>query len=510
MVVALEIPSISAARILPFRSLAHRRAPLVDALRGYRDGGVRPFSTPGHKLGIGADPELVDLLGHEVFAADVWLNTSDYDARLREAEALAADAWGAESSFFLTNGSTAGNQALLLGALGPGDEVVVARGVHKSLMAGLILTGARPVWVTPRLHPELGLALGVDPGDVADALDTHPRARLVVLVSPTYWGVATDVAAVARVAHARCVPVYVDEAWGPHLSFHPALPRAAMASGADAAVTSAHKLLACLGQGAILNLQGDRIDAGRVATAVGMVRSTSPSLPILASLDSCRRQMALQGEALLDQTMELAKQARRRLRAISGLRVIGEDDLGGWDFDPTRLVVDVTGLGITGHDTERLLRRQFALAPEMSDLTGVVCLITVGDTAVGLDRLVAAFAAIAATAPGCPTRRPPGSLTASTAAIAPGEQAITPREAHFARSRVVPLDEAIGEIAAELVVPFPPGIPALVPGEVIPAEKVAYLQAGLADGMHVSGLADSERATVAVVVDQRAAGRTKR
>jgi arginine/lysine/ornithine decarboxylase len=500
MVVALGTPSTAGTRILTFRSHAHRRAPLVDALRCYRDSGTTPFSTPGHKLGAGADPELVELLGSQVFAVDVWLNTADYDACLRRAEALAADAWGAERSFYLTNGSTSGNQALMLAALGPDDEVVVARGVHKSILAGLIATGARPVWVTPRLHPDLGLALGIDPADVAAALAAHPRAKLVILVSPTYWGVATDVAGVVAVAHARGVPVYVDEAWGPHLPFHPGLPPAAMASGADAAVTSAHKLLACLGQGAVLNIQGDRIDVSRVAAAVAMARTTSPSLPILASLDACRRQMALAGEELLDRTIALAEGTRRRLRAIRGLRVVGAEDLGGWGFDPTRLVIDVGRLGLTGHEAERALRGRFGIAPEMSDLTGVVCLVSVGDTPEHLDRLVAAFAELAAATPVRLTASSPHRLTASTAAaLAPGEQAMSPREAHFAGMREVPLAAAVGEVAAGLVVPFPPGIPALVPGEVISAEKVAYLQAGLADGMHVGGLADPRRATVAVV-----------
>ena len=200
--------------------------------------------------------------------------------------------------------------------LRPGDDVIVARDAHRSILAALIACGANPVWISPRLHPALHLGLGVAAADVAAALDAHPGARLVVMGTPSYWGVAADTAAVADVAHARGVPLYVDEAWGPHLPFHPDLPTSAIEAGADLVVTSAHKLLGCLGQGAIL-LAGQtgagRIDLDRITTAVRLTQTTSPSLPILASLDACRRQMALHGEALLARTIALAEDARSRL-----------------------------------------------------------------------------------------------------------------------------------------------------------------------------------------------------
>lgn len=454
----------------------HGRAPLVEALGHYRAAGTVAFSTPGHKGGAAANDDLREVLGAAVFASDIWLNTGDHDAVQREAEDLAADAWGAERSFFLTNGSSAGNHAALLAMLGPGDEVVVARDLHTSLLTALIHTGARPIYVAPQLHGSLDISLGVCAEDVAAVLSAHPTARLVVLTSPSYWGVASDVAGIAAVAHAHGVPLYVDEAWGPHLPFHPDLPLSAMASGADVAVTSAHKLLSSLSQGAILNAGGARLDLGRLSTAVRMGQTTSPLVPILASLDACRRQMVLDGEWMLERALELAAYARQRLGSIPGIAVRDAERLGlpPSRFDATRLVIDVQGLGITGFAVERALRDRFGVAVEMSDLIGIVCLVTIGDSRTGVDRLVTALATIA----GEQDVAPVVSLAISRSAgavTAPGEQIFSPREAFFTRARAVPLAEAAGEVAAELVVPYPPGIPVLVPGECISEAKIDYL-----------------------------------
>jgi arginine/lysine/ornithine decarboxylase len=478
----------------------HARAPLVEALWRERELGTVPFTTPGHKGGAGVDPALRALLGEHLFATDVWLGTAAHDRHLRAAEMLAAAAWGAERTFFLGNGSSSGNHAFLLATAGPGDEVIVGRDLHTSFLTALVLTGARPVYVTPRLHPELGVGLGIDPADVAAALEAHPAARLVALVSPTYWGVASDVAGVVEVAHTRGVPVYVDEAWGAHFVFHPSLPPAAMACGADGAVASVHKLLAGLSPAAILNARGGRVDLDRLATAVRMTQTTSPFVPLLASIDACRRQMARDGAVLLERAIALADAARRRIASVPGLRVLDAAALGlpPSRHDATRLVIDVQGLGRTGIEVERLLRGRYGVAPEMSDLVGIVCLVSVGDTAQSIDRLVSALQTLAR------ERRPvasrtEGLLRSSIAAGSPGPQAMSPREAHFARTTAVTLTGAAGKVAAELVVPYPPGIPALTPGEVITAEKVAYLRQVARAGMHVCGAADPSLATIRAV-----------
>jgi arginine/lysine/ornithine decarboxylase len=484
------------------RPSRHQRAPLVEVLERYQAAGTVPFSCPGHKLGHGADPALVALLGGQLFAADVWLDTATHDRTLRAAEALAADVWGADRCLFLGNGSSSGNHAFLLATVEPGDEVVVARDLHKSLLAALILTGARPVYVAPRLHPELGVGLGVHPDDVAAALQAHPTARLVALTSPSYFGVAADLEAVTRVAHARGVAVYVDEAWGPHFGFHPQLPPSAMAAGADGAVTSTHKMLSSLSQSSILNLGGGRVAADRVAAAVKLTQTTSPLLPLLASIDACRRQLALDGEALLGRAVELAAGARSRLGMLPGLQVLdaGRLGLGPRQLDPTKLVVDVAGLGLTGLAAERVLRQRLAVAPEGSDLTSVILMVTIGDSPDSVEQLVGGFTAL------CAQRVPaaPRPLPRSWGAVlAPGAQAMTPREAYFAPARAVPLAEAAGQVAAELVTPYPPGIPVLAPGEVATADKLAYLAHGRAHGMYVCGPADPSLATLRVVAGDR-------
>jgi arginine/lysine/ornithine decarboxylase len=484
-------------------ALDHRRAPLLEGVVAYREHGIVPFSTPGHKLGVGADPELRLVFGQDAFFSDIPLGGGVGDTHfggdtLGVAQTLAADAWGADRSFFLLNGSTAGNHAVLLASLRPGDKVIVSRDLHKSLLVALILSGVDPVYLAPRLHPELNVGLGLTAAEVDEALDRHPDAKLVALVSPSYCGVASDLEGITAAAHARGVPVHVDEAWGPHFHFHPALPASAMASGADGSVVSTHKVLGSLTQAAILHVRGPIIDPDRIRTTVGMVQTTSPSVLILASIDTARRQMALAGESLLERTIALAADARSRLQALPGIRVLDAASLGVDGFDTTKLVVDVDGLGITGYQAEDALRHRFAVGPEMSDHVGVVCLVTIGDTQASVDRLVDAFATLSREH--FSTARQHADFRSSGVVIAAAEQVMTPREAFFAPARAIRLAEASGCVSAELVIPYPPGIPVLTPGEIIGADKVAYLQAGVAHGMYLSGPSDPTLETIRVVI----------
>jgi arginine/lysine/ornithine decarboxylase len=487
-------------------SLDHHRAPLLEGIASYQQQGMLPFSTPGHKLGVGLDPDLIELFGASAFLADIPVSGGADSIHFRWetwrlAEELGADAWGADDTFYLVNGSSTGNLAFMLATIKPGDEVIVARDVHKSLMVALIHSGAKPVYVAPRLHPQLNVGLGVDPADISAALSAHPDARLVILVSPSYCGVASDLVTIARIAHDHNAALYVDEAWGPHFHFHPDLPMSAMASGADGAVASTHKVLGAFTQSAILNIQGPRIDRGKVAAAVGMSQTTSPAAFILATIDACRRQMALHGEELVGRSIELAEDARQRLNEIPGISVLDSECMGVGHYDLTKLVIDVHGLGLSGFEIEDLLRRQYRINPEMSDASGVVCLITVGDTQASVDRLVHAFESIARdrrTRTGANGHTGAG-LRSSGAVIAPGIQAMSPREAFFAPSRAIPLAESIGEVSAELVIPYPPGIPVLAPGDVITAEKLDYLRAGAAQGMYISGAADHHLSTIRIV-----------
>ncbi|HEY7031101.1 MAG TPA: hypothetical protein VH482_07240 [Thermomicrobiales bacterium] len=485
--------------------LNHTRVPMVEGIVRYRESQIAPFSTPGHKQGLGMDPQLRELYGDDAFLSDIPVSGGADDLHftwgtLRQAEDLGADAWGADRTFYLVNGSSTGNHAYLLATLRPGDEVVVARDIHKSLLVALIHTGAKPVYVAPRLHPDLDVGLGIAAADVAATLDAHPNAKLVALVSPSYCGVSSDLRAISAVAHGRGVPVYVDEAWGPHFHFHPALPASAMASGIDGAVASTHKVLGAITQSAILNVQGSLVDARRVENAVGMTQTTSPAAYILASIDACRRQMVLRGRELLETTIALAGEARRRLQRIPGVDVLDGERLGVETYDLTKLLIDVHGLRMTGFDVEEALRRRFRIVPELSDLTGIMCLITVGDTQESINRLIHAFETLSAERRVHLNGNGNGAVMRSSGvAIAPGVQAMSPRDAFYAPSRAIPLREAIGEVSAELVIPYPPGIPVLAPGDVISAEKVEYLAFGGAHGMYISGASDARLETIKVV-----------
>jgi arginine/lysine/ornithine decarboxylase len=490
--------------IRPALANPQHSAPMLDVLQEYLDAGTVAFSTPGHKGGRLVDDQLRALLGESIFQSDVWLNSARHDAALRAAETLAAETWGADDAWYVVNGSSSGNHALLLTLLQPGDTVIVARDAHMSVLTGLILVGAHPVFVAPELHPNHAMSVGVDPARIAEALDDHPEARLVVVTSPTYHGVASDLPSIVAAAHTRNVPVMVDEAWGAHFPFHQSLPVHAMAAGADAAVLSLHKTLPALSQGAMVVIQGERIDRRRLQTSVRMTQTTSRCLPILASLDSARRQVALHGWGLLELTIALAAWTRRELCQIPGIALIDHDTLGlpANRVDPTRLVIDTAGMGLTGYKVEALLRDEFAIAPEMSDRRGIVCVVTVGDTRASLGALVDALRAIANRHSVFETRQRRLASRSVGDAIAPGEMIMTPRDAFFAKSHAVPLPAAIGCIAAEPIIPYPPGIPVLVPGERIGWSKLIYLAQVVAGGATCAGAADPRLLTIRVVDEE--------
>lgn len=488
--------------IRPGGPFDHRRAPLLEATKRFLAADITPFCTPGHKRGHAIDAEYAEVFGAAFLNADIpmggGLDTTHFNhGLLVQAELLGADAWGAERTYYLINGSSTGNHAFMLGTLRPGDKVIIARDIHKSLMVALIVAGVQPIYLAPELHPELAVGLGITPAAVEAALEEHPDAKLVALVSPSYCGVPSDLVGIAAVAHARGVPVYVDEAWGPHFHFHPRLPMSAMASGVDGSVGSTHKILGAVTQTAVLNLQGSLIDTKRIGTAVGMVQSTSPSAPLFVSIDASRRQMMLEGRERLEGAIALAEDARRRLQAIPGIKVLDAAQLGLANYDLTKLMIDVNELGLTGFETEDLMRNRFGLQPEMSDLVSVMCIVTIGDSQASIDKLVGAFEVIGRERKGAAARS--AAQRSSGVVIAPGQQAMIPRDAFFAPARAVPLAEAVGAVSAELVIPYPPGIPVLAPGDVISAEKAEYLREGVAQGMYLSGPEDHELRTIRIV-----------
>ena len=456
----------------------HDRVPLVEHIQDLRSRQIVPYLSIGHRLGEAADPEIVALLGRDLFESNTWLTASAYDEAVAAAERLAAGAWSADRSFFLVDGSSAGNHAVLMATLNPGERVIISRDVHWSMMVAIIMTGAIPIYVKPDIDPIYDVGTGVNPAAIEAAITEHPEARLVVLVSPSWCGVSADLPAIADIAHRHGLPLYVDEAWGPHNHFHPDLPVSAMQAGADAAVMSVHKILPAVSQGSMLHLQGSRIDGDRLSTAVRMMSTTSPMLPIVASLDATRRQMVREGRTRLDRTIALARWARAELETLPAYELLSASKLSLPDrlFDETKFVIDVHRMGISGYEAEAILNRTHAIAVESADHRGIVANFNLGETEESAQRFVDALRSIAVAHPVSRRGGEPDEPRATGSVLSTPELAMTPRDAWFSRKRRIPLSHSSGMIAAELITPYPPGIPVLAPGEVIADEHIDYLQ----------------------------------
>jgi arginine decarboxylase len=478
--------------------------PYLDAVLRYRARGSTPFHTPGHKDGKGAPPGLRELLGDTCLRVDTAMAGGVEDTResthlIRLAEDYAAEAWGSDRSWFLVNGSTSGIHALTLTLCGPRDTVIIPRNAHKSMLAGLIFSGAEPVYVEPAVDPVWGIPLSVKAAQVRAALAAHPEAAAVFVTSPTYNGLGTDLAAVAEATHAHDIPFVTDQAWGPHLRFCSLLPIDAMSAGADAAVVSTHKLISGITQTSVLLARAARVNLARLDGMVHMTQSTSPQVLMYASIDAARQQMATRGEELWRGAVELAEWARDQVDRLPGLRCLGHDFVRQWDvasFDPTRLTISAADLGHSGYQLETVLRDDYRIAVEAADPLNVVLNVTFGDSRADLEHLVASlkdYAARYADAAGGGRRHAPAATPAFT------RQVLSPREAFFAPSRALPLAECAGQVSAEMVTPYPPGIPVLGPGEEISAEIVAYLREGAAHELKVHGPEDRTLHTLRVV-----------
>jgi arginine decarboxylase len=480
-------------------------APYLEAITAYGFRGSTRFHIPGHKGGEGADPGMRTAFGEDVLLLDLPLDIEGVDlgpspTPYERAEQLAAQAYGAERTWFLTNGATQGNHALCLGLAPAGTRVVLQRNSHASMVDGLILSGGVPSWVAPEYDPELGIANGVTPEALAQALDHNPDAHAAFIVSPTYYGLAADVGGCAEVAHAAGAALIVDNAWGAHFGFHPRLPASPLALGADAMLASTHKIVGSLTQSAMLMVAATgRVDIGAIARAVRIVRSTSPSSLLMASLDAARRQLAVHGEALLDRTIRASYDTRAAIDAVPGCSVVGEGLVGrpgiaGWD--PLRIVIDVRGTGCTGYEVAAALRASFDTHVELATHATLVLVLGLGQTVDPLERLSHDFAETirAISRPGRTSAiaRPPVTLEHETA--------IPPREAFLGDAESVPVDAAIGRISAESIAGYPPGVPTLLPGERITPEVVSYLRELTAAGARLHGAADPSFHTVRVLV----------
>jgi arginine/lysine/ornithine decarboxylase len=479
-------------------------SPYLDAVVGYGFRGPGRYHVPGHKGGPGADPGLRHALGDRALAVDVcpdiWgIDIGPQPSPYARAEALAAEAHGATRTWFLTNGATQGSHALCLALAPLGAHVVVQRNSHASLVDGLVLSGGLPTFVVPEYDAELGIAHGVTPAALERALAEAPEARAAFVTSPTYFGMAADVAALAEVAHGAGVPLVVDQAWGPHFGFHAGLPPSALAQGADVMVTSTHKIVGSLTQSAMLHVGSTgRVEVDAVARAVRLVRSTSPSSLLLASLDAARRQLALHGEQLLHETLQAIDRARAKLQTVEGIalvdhRFVGHPGVAG--YDPLRIVLDVRETGRTGYEVADALRRSYDVHPELAMQATIVFVVGLGQSAKTLARLAGDVEEVVR------RLRRPGSTAPIVRPLATlrNEMAVSPRDAFLGRAERVAVDDAVGRISCESVAGYPPGIPALLPGERVTVDAIAYLRELVDSGARLHGAADPSFATLHVL-----------
>ncbi|MGI9862398.1 aminotransferase class I/II-fold pyridoxal phosphate-dependent enzyme [Moorella naiadis] len=482
--------------------LDQTRTPVFTAVKQYIDAGIIPFHVPGHKQGR-ALPEFKEYVGEKVLAMDLTCvpgldNICNPRDVIREAEELTAAAYGAEQAFFLVNGTTSGIQAMILAVCQPGDKIIIPRNAHRSALGGLILSGARPVYIEPAINADFGISMGITPEQVEGALREHPDTKAVFVISPNYYGTVPPLKEIVVVAHRYNVPVLVDEAHGAHLKFHDALPDSAMEAGADLAASSAHKLAGSMTQSSFLLLQGGRLDPKHIKAVLNLSQTTSPSYILLASLDVARKQMALRGRELLDRTLALARWIRGELARIEGLAIMGDEvtHLPGCSYlDPTKITVNVQGLGMSGYEMENLLRQEYKIQVELSDLYNVLLLVSIGDNEETAGRLVAAFKAIAE------ERSRKNIIRFCPPLPAIPRMAALPREAFYSQTRSLELEQAEGEISAEAITAYPPGIPLVCPGEVITREIIDYVTLLKNEHADLQGPEDPEIKYIRVLKD---------
>jgi len=466
-------------------------APLFEALKKYVDDEVIPFHVPGHKRGKGLS-EFVDYLGSKVFQIDV-NGMEDLDnicnpiGVIKEAEALFAELFGADDSFFLVNGTSQGVQSMILAACAPGDEIIMPRNAHKSTVGGMILSGAIPVYVQPEIESKLGIAMGMSFESVKRAVSKHPHASAIFVINPTYYGMSSDLEKICNLAHAHDMLVLVDEAHGSHLPFSKDLPLSGMEAGADMSAISLHKTGGSMTQSsALLIKKSDKVASSSVKSSINLTQTTSASYVLMASIDLARKQLALKGKEMIRQTIELSNYARFEINRIPGLNAFGQELVGSpgaFAFDPTKLSIHVKKLGLSGYQMESILRKKYNIQIELSDLYNIMAIITLGDRKEDIDHLISALRDISQQS----------VISKEEFIILPPlkpKLVVSPRDAHYSTKKSIRLEESVGEISGEMIMAYPPGIPVICPGEKFSKEVIDYVIALKSEKSQLQGTED--------------------
>lgn len=473
------------------KELDQNQAPIYEALVKLRKKRIVPFDVPGHKRGRG-NPELVELLGEKCVGIDVNSmkpldNLGHPISIIRDAEELAADAFGAAHAFLMIGGTTSSVQTMILSTCKAGDKIILPRNVHKSAINVLVLCGAIPIYIEMSVDPKIGIALGLENDRVAKVIKDHPDAKAILINNPTYYGICSDLRGLTKMAHEAGMMVLVDEAHGAHLHFTDKLPISAMDAGADMAAVSMHKSGGSLTQSSLL-LIGEQMNPEYVRQIINLTQSTSASYLLMASLDISRRNLALRGKESFEKVIELSEYARREINAIGGYYAYSKELIDGvsvCDFDVTKLSVYTQGIGLTGIEVYDLLRDEYDIQIEFGDIGNILAYISIGDRIQDIERLVGALADIKRL-----YSRDGKDLIAGEY-IQP-ELVLSPQEAFYSERRSLSLDESVGHVCGEFVMCYPPGIPILAPGERITREIVDYIQFAKERGCSLQGTEDPE------------------
>lgn len=474
------------------------KMPIYEALQKYKETRIVPFDVPGHKQGKG-NKELTQFLGERCMSIDVNSmkpldNLCHPVSVIKEAEELAADAFGAKHAFFMTGGTTSAVQAMVMTACKRGDKIIMPRNVHRSAINALVVCGAIPVYVNPGVNKELGIPLGMSYKDVEAAILSHPDAKAVLVNNPTYYGICSPLEKITRLAHEHNMLVLVDEAHGTHFYFHEDLPASAMSVGADMAAVSMHKTGGSLTQSSFL-LINNEVSRGYVRQIINLTQTTSGSYLLMSSLDISRKNLALHGQEIFDRVIDLASYAREEINKIGGYYAYGKELINGdtiYDFDVTKLSIHTRDVGLAGIEVYDLLRDDYDIQIEFGDIGNVLAIISVGDKDLAIERLISALSEI--------KRRymkdQSGMLDHEY--INPLVE-MTPQEAFYSPKKSVEMAESVGEIASEFVMCYPPGIPILAPGEKITQEILDYIAYAKEKGCFLTGTEDIDIERINIV-----------